>query len=199
MTRLHYNVDGEEVEIAMEMIPIHLAENFAASFAVVSALKLDIEPAASAICLYKTVLGRGNLVELNKEGKSYKIICDYYNSNPQSLKASLEYLAQMGDDNKIAILGDMGELGKKSASLHQQMVPYIKDSGISKLFLVGAAMAKLKNDFAKDIMVECYPDVDKLIAEIDQYIQGGELILIKGSKSMNLYKLAQHLGVCNVL
>ncbi len=199
-TRLIYNIHEEIIEIAIDhIVPMHLAANFAAAFAVVKALHLDIGPAASAICSFQAVLGRGQVVSIDKGDKSYRIICDYYNSNPQSLQASLEYLAQFVSNNKMAILGDMRELGKKQILLHKRMIPYIKDSGISKLFLVGEIMQQIKNDLPSNILVRCYLDTESLIAEIDQYVKGGELILIKGSRGLGLEKLAKHLGVRNVL
>ena len=198
-TRLKYNVLGEEIEIAMHSMPLHLCENFAAAFAVISTLKLDVELAASAITAYQTVLGRGHVVSIAKGGKSYQVICDYYNSNPQSLRASLLNLTQCLSADKIAILGDMGELGKHSAALHEAMISPIKDTGISKLFLIGDAMMPLAKACPESIYVQCYKTADEMIADIDQQITGGELILIKGSRSMQLEKIAKALGVKNVL
>lgn len=199
-TRLVYEIESEHIEILMDYIlPIHLAENFAAAFSVVKALELYLEPAASAIPSFQVVLGRGRLEAFNNNGKNYRIICDYYNSSPQSLRASLEHFSSFNDADKIVVLGDMGELGAAQSTLHKAMVPYIIDSGATKLFLVGDAMGQLKEDFPSNISARLYSCVDELIAEIDQYIQGGELILIKGSRSLKLDKLAKHLGVLNVL
>ncbi len=199
-TRLLYDVEDESIEIIINnIIPIHLAENFAAAFAVVHALDLDLEPAATTISAFEALLGRGRLISLKQGTKSYRIICDYYNSNPQSLQASLEHFAQFSDENKIAVLGDMAELGAEQLSLHKRMVPYIANSGMSKLFLIGSVMPQIQEDLPGNIMVQCYPDVNALIKEIDKYIQGDELILIKGSRGMQLDKVAQHLGVKDVL
>ncbi len=207
-TRLVYEIDKDFVElIVKDIIPIHLAENFAAAFAVVGALGLDVDLSVNAISNFKVILGRGSLASVNREGKSFKIICDYYNSNPQSLQASLEHLAQFDNSKKTAILGDMNELGEAELSLHQKMIPYIENSGISKLFLVGNIMPKIKNDISKNILVLSYKNVDDLIQDIDRYliqstdhhIQDEELILIKGSRSLKLEKLAQYLGVHDVL
>ena len=198
-TRVKYNVAGEEIELAMGAIPVHLCENLAAAFAVVNALGLDVELAANAITDFQPVLGRGRVVSIDRAGKSYDIICDYYNSNPQSLQASLLNLSQSKGQNKVAILGDMGELGKRSNDLHKCMVPYIKDAGISKLFLVGSAMGVLSKDFSENISVQCYSGAGELAAEIDKHISGDETILIKGSRGMKLEKIAVALGVENVL
>lgn len=198
-TRLTYEFDDESIEIIMDyVLPMHLAENFAAAFAAVHALDLDLEPAANAIRSFQMLLGRGRVVRAENSGKSYNIICDYYNSNPQSLQASLEHFAQFSGE-KVAVLGDMGELGENKLSLHQRMLPYIKDSGASTIFLVGEVMGQLEKDLSAGVMAKSYKDIDAVIAEIDEYISGGESILIKGSRFLKLEKLAKYLGVENVL
>ena len=197
--RLSYTVDGEELELVIPLIPVHLAGNFAAAFAVVKALKLDPEAAASAISSFIPVVGRGGLLTVKKSGKEYRIICDYYNANPQSMNAALEYLNLFDNENKVAVLGDMGGLGKFEHELHMNIVPYIKDSGVKKLFLVGERMKHLKNEFGKEIQVFCFDDAQSLCREIDKYIVGGELILIKGSRSMEMERVATKLGVKNAL
>lgn len=197
--RLSYIVGGEDLELVIPLIPVHLAGNFAAAFAVVKALKLDPELAAGAISSFIPAAGRGRLLHVKKGGKEYRIICDYYNANPQSMNAALEYLNLFDNDNKVAVLGDMGGLGKFGHELHIAIVPCIKDSGVKKLFLVGERMKHLKNEFSKEIQVFCYEDAKSLCAEIDKYIVGGELILIKGSRSMGMEIVAIQLGVENAL
>jgi UDP-N-acetylmuramoyl-tripeptide--D-alanyl-D-alanine ligase len=198
-TRLTYEFDNESIEIIMDyVLPMHLAENFAAAFAVVHALGLDLDPAANAVRSFKVLLGRGRVVSVKNSGKSYSIICDYYNSNPQSLQASLEHFAQFSGE-KIAVLGDMGELGENKLSLHKRMLPYIEESGAKKIFLVGEIMSQIVKDLPQEIDAKSYKDIDEVIAEIDQYIKGGESILIKGSRFLKLEKLAKYLGVENVL
>jgi len=197
--RLSYSIDGEELELVIPLIPVHLAGNFAGAFAVVKALKLDPDAASAAISSFIPLIGRGALLKVKNGGKEYKIICDYYNANPQSMNAALEYLSMFDNENKIAVLGDMGGLGKFGHELHMSIIPWIKDSGVKKLFLVGERMKHLKNEFDKEIQVFCFDDADSVCKEIDKYIVGGELILIKGSRSIGLERVATKLGVKNAL
>jgi len=139
------------------------------------------------------------LLNVKHGKKEYKIICDYYNANPQSMNAALEYLSLFDNENKVAILGDMGGLGKFAHELHMNIVPRIKDSGVKRLFLVGESMKQLRDQFNKDVKVFCFDDAELLGAEIDKYIVGGELILIKGSRSIGLERVATKLGVKNAL
>ena len=197
--RLKFAINSEEIEIVRPNIAMHLASNFAAGFSVVKSLGFDIEKAASAIRSFQPLMGRGRFVEIESGKKNLGIICDYYNSNPQSLKASLGYLQQFVSDKKMAILGDMGELGEMQLDMHKSIVPSIIEAGISKLFLVGSLMGQIKDEFPEGIKIKCYDDVDQMILDNNDNFQDGELLLIKGSRSIKLEKLAKSLGVKNVL
>ena len=198
LLRVSYIIQDEELELSLPLIPIHLAENFAGAFAILLALKLDIEAGATAISTFTPAAGRGGLASI-KGDKNYRIICDYYNANPESMKAAIEYISLFDNKNKFAILGDMLELGKFERELHLNLVPYIVNSGIKKLFLIGERMKLLCDEFESDIEVLWFKDSDSLVLEIDKYISGGELILIKGSRGMKLEKIASRLGVQNAI
>lgn len=197
--RLNFNINSEEYEIIMPNIPMHLASNFAAGFSVIKALELDIEKAATAIRSFQPLMGRGRFVEIKHNNKSLGIICDYYNSNPQSLKASLQYLQQFTNDKKVAVLGDMGELGDMKNDMHMSIVPSVLEAGVSRLFLVGSIISQIKDSFPKDVEVKLYKNVDEIIADNNLDFKDGEIILIKGSRSVRLENLAKALGVKNVL
>lgn len=197
--RLNFDVNSEECEIIMPNISMHLASNFAAGFSVVKALGLDIEKAASAIISFQPLMGRGRFIEVKHDNKNLGIICDYYNSNPQSLKASLKYLQQFVSNKKVAILGDMGELGNIQDDMHMSIVPSIMEAGVSKLFLVGSVISQIKDSFSNDIEIKLYKNVDEMIADNSTNFEDGDLLLIKGSRSVKLENLAKSLGVKNVL
>ncbi|MFK7974005.1 MAG: UDP-N-acetylmuramoyl-tripeptide--D-alanyl-D-alanine ligase [Rickettsiaceae bacterium] len=197
--RLVYKFDSDQIEILLSSLPLHFAINFAGALAVIKALKLDPELAAQALCSFVTTIGRGKLVHEVNNGKEYQIIADYYNANPQSLVASLAYLEQIEHPSKVAILGDMRELGEKSLALHKSVTKHIMAAGVNKLFLVGEFMPQIMNNVNKNIIVQCFSDVEELLTQIDSYLQGGELILIKGSRGMQLEKVANKLGVQDAL
>ncbi len=197
--RLNFDVNTEECEIIMPNISMHLASNFAAGFSVVKALGLDIEKAASAIRSFQPLMGRGRFIEIKHDNKNLGIICDYYNSNPQSLEASLKYLQQFVSGKKVAVLGDMGELGDMQNEMHMSVVPSIIEAGISKLFLVGSVISQIKDSFSNDIEIKLYKNVDEMIVDNSANFEDGDLLLIKGSRSVKLENLAKSLGVKNVL
>jgi UDP-N-acetylmuramoyl-tripeptide--D-alanyl-D-alanine ligase len=97
--------------------------------------------------------------------------------------------------NKVAIIGDMLELGSKSADLHKSIVPLLAASGVRKVFLVGEEVSNIFDSMPVNIDCTLYASVDLLLSEIDKLISNDELILIKGSKGIKLFKVAEHFGV----
>jgi UDP-N-acetylmuramoyl-tripeptide--D-alanyl-D-alanine ligase len=183
----------------MPAIPMHMAFNFATVFAVIHTLGLDINQAAKSLSKFKAKIGRGLVVKVQKDNKDYDIIADYYNANPESMKAALEYLRQFQNTKKIAILGDMNELGKDEVKIHYAAISHIVKSGAKKLFLVGEIVTKIITDIPKTIAVYTYKNSDELARDINNHVEGGEVILIKGSRGIHLEKVAETLGIQNAL
>ncbi len=199
MVKLTYSIFHEKIEFVMPAVPKHMAINFAAALAVVYCLGFDINQAVKALAKFKLQIGRGLVVDLKKEDRKYSIITDYYNSSPESLKAGLEYLCQFKTPRKGAVLGDMKELGKDELKFHFALIPHIVKSGIKKLFLVGNVMPEIAKEIPENILVYTYKTSEELASNINKYIEGEEIILIKGSRSINLEKIAEALGVTNAL
>lgn len=114
------------------------------------------------------------------------LIIDAYNANPTSMMAALKNFRDMKVENKMAILGDMRELGHISAEEHQKVVDFIKETQI-ECWLVGSEFAKTNCDFRK------FNNVDDLKDAIKQSQLQGHYILIKGSNSTKLYQMPEYL------
>ena len=110
------------------------------------------------------------------------IIADCYNANPTSTMESIISLNSMNETNKIAILGDMLELGKESVSEHQNIIDYLATNEIDCL-LVGEYYQETACDFHK------FKDVDRLISFLKENQLNDHLILLKGSRGIQLEKV----------
>lgn len=187
--RLKYSISNQEAVIEMPFIPEHYARNYTAVLTVVALLKQDIHIAARKLSEIPLTIGRGLLVNAKRNGQDYQIIADYYNSNPESLKASLEYLKLLGGRKKVAIIGDMLELGMTSQNLHEGMIASIISSGAQTVFLVGKNTKYIYELLPSEIQKRHFDNVDSLIDDINELLQGGELILIKGSRGIKLDKI----------
>ena len=187
--RLVYVINGVEVTATIPFIPEHYAKNFAAAFMVISLLKLDPAIAAMQLSQIELTVGRGKIIKARFGKKECKLLCDYYNANPESLKAAFIYLQQLESNKKMAIIGDMLELGDTAIQLHESVIPALIDSGVKKVVLVGSTMQRLKTLLPDTIESVCFDNVDLLCEELDNLIEGDELILIKGSRGMRLAKI----------
>lgn len=125
------------------------------------------------------------------------ILDDTYNSNPQALSKTLKYFThKAGKNNKIAVLGDMKELGKFEESFHRELGQEISKMNFQAVIGVGSAIKYLideinkSNNYTKTYFVAKQEDV---LPVISPYLQDGNYILIKGSRSIALDKLVDAL------
>lgn len=116
-----------------------------------------------------------------------KLIVDTYNANPTSMKAALENFKLMQAEPKMAILGDMRELGESSLEEHQRVVDFLQECNISNVWLVGEEFGKTNCPFRK------FNNVEEVKAEIAAKRPEGFYILIKGSNGIKLFQLPEML------
>lgn len=117
--------------------------------------------------------------------KSNKLIVDTYNANPTSMNAALVNFRDMKVEPKMAILGDMRELGEVSDEEHQKVVDFLEESNINNVWLVGSEFAKTNCNFRK------FQNVDEVKAEIAEHPLENLYILIKGSNGIKLFQLPE--------
>lgn len=110
----------------------HMVLNAAAAACVARLFDMSGEEIAAGIAKITPVSGRNNLIRLDR----YTLIDDCYNANPASMKAAIDLLT-MADTEKVAILGDMFELGENASELHAEVGRYAAEAGIDRIICVG--------------------------------------------------------------
>ena len=113
------------------------------------------------------------------------LVVDAYNANPSSMQAALENFSLMQADHKMAILGQMGELGADSDKEHRQLVSYLEAAGFDEIWLVGDNFRDIPCSFRK------FHDVEEVKVAIKEHCPEGFYILIKGSNSNKLFQLPE--------
>ena len=173
--------DSEKMDVATHLIGSYNLYNMLAAISV--GIFFDVEPDQinDALASY---MPRNNRSQLTDTGHNH-LVMDAYNANPTSMAAALRNFRDMQVPNKMAILGDMRELGDVSAEEHQRVADLLKETGISDIWLVGEEFQRTDCPYRKFDNVE---EVKKAIAK-DQ--PQGRYILIKGSNSMKLYTLPE--------
>ncbi|BDU60828.1 UDP-N-acetylmuramoyl-tripeptide--D-alanyl-D-alanine ligase [Candidatus Rickettsia kotlanii] len=185
---LKYKINNKVLDVTIPFIPRHFTENYTGVLLIIDILGKDIEIAANRLANISPTKGRGEIINI----QNCRVICDYYNASPQSMKAALEYLKQVPAENKTAIIGDMLELGENSKRLHETLVQYILDAACSKVYLVGVNTKYIDDLLPSKIAKKYFKSVDELITHITDLFEGNELILIKGSRGIKLDKIVDY-------
>lgn len=162
----------------------HWVNNILGVLGAVSELGADIEKAAATLSDLKSPKGRGARHMVPCAGGNYMVIDDSYNASPASMRASLKVLASVFPDGKgrrIAVLGDMLELGDKSADIHQSLKPDVCDAEVDMLFTCGPNMAGLASAMPSTLPTHHEASSDLLVGPLLRAVGPGDVILFKGS------------------
>ncbi len=214
--RVVFDVSGVSTSLIMPYIPKHIAGNFTLCLLIAKELSLDLNIAAEALKLFVLGIGRGRVLECIYKDKLLTIITDYYNSNPESLKCSLENLSIIADSinahngigainrksRKLAIIGDMGELGEGAIDYHRGILEHVEVTGVEVLILVGSLARHIVDGYEASsglIEVHAYSSIDELLKDINTLIKSDDLILIKASRFMQFERITKYLGIENAL
>lgn len=191
--RITATILGQNVNYSLQAAGLHHAMNSLAVLAAVAAFGENVAQAAAALSDFSTPMGRGNHQLLELDGKQVTIIDDSYNASPASVKAALQLLGQTGERRKVAILGDMLELGDSASLLHQGLLDTIVASGIDKVIAVGPHMQQLYAVLPPEKKAGHYMEVKTLFPEILGHLQAGDTLLIKGSHGTQMFRLVEFL------
>ncbi|MDO4805851.1 MAG: UDP-N-acetylmuramoyl-tripeptide--D-alanyl-D-alanine ligase [Coriobacteriales bacterium] len=155
----------------------------------IKALGLSCEPALRAICGMRPARMR---MEVRQEGSSARVIDDTYNASPSSMAAALDVLCSMRcDGRRVAVLGQIGELGDESARLHALVGAYAAAKPLDMLVLIGTgdirhmADAALTMGFSED-KLERFDTVDEAVRVIAPLLRPEDLVLAKASRAAEL-------------
>ncbi|MDO5422335.1 MAG: UDP-N-acetylmuramoyl-tripeptide--D-alanyl-D-alanine ligase [Eubacteriales bacterium] len=183
---------GEESFSVLVPIPgQHMVYNALAGTAVGLVMGLDLEQIKSGIEKLKPLGGRFHMIEKN----GMVIVDDCYNANPVSMKASLDVLKD-ADGRKVAILGDMFELGENAAELHAGVGVHAAGNAIDLLVCVGESsrhMAEAAFETGGCGEVLQVPTLEALLEVLPRLVQEGDTILVKASHGMHFEKVVERL------
>lgn len=188
--RFALNLDGEKGFFRISAPGLHNAAN--ASLAITAALRLGVTWEEAARGLAKLAYTDKRLHIAEKKG--VKIIDDTYNASPDSMKAALDVLISVEGKRKIAILGDMFELGEKSLDYHREVGEYASKTGVDVVISVGKNARMIQeganSGHTKSIHFETK---EFLFSVLSQWIRSGDVILIKGSRGMAMDEIVKQL------
>jgi UDP-N-acetylmuramoyl-tripeptide--D-alanyl-D-alanine ligase len=174
----------------------HWALNSLAVLAAVSALGADVAEAAAALAALSAPKGRGALHRVALQSGSFEVIDDSYNASPASMRAAIEILSASepaSGGRRIAILGDMLELGTGSPRLHAALAEPLHAGRIDLVFTAGPLMGLLYDALPDEMRGAKAPDVETLAPIVCAALRPGDVVLVKGSHGSRMDKMLERL------
>ena len=168
-------------EVQTHLIGAYNMKNMLAAATIGLAFGITPEQINEALAGYVPTNNRSQLTVTEHN----KLIVDTYNANPTSMMAALQNFVLMAVEPKMAILGDMGELGSISRDEHQKIVDYLLQHHLDNVWLVGKEFGNIDSPFRK------FADVASVKEALATQRPEGQYILIKGSNSNRLFELPE--------
>ena len=185
------NGEFQKFHVEIPMPGRHMVSNALAAAAIGRLYGLNAEQIKNGIESLEPVSGRFNMIETDK----FMIVDDCYNANPMSMKASLDVL-QDGLGRRVAILGDMGELGTDEVALHEGVGVHAGHCKIDACICVGplaAHIAKKASETNPDLTVIQENNLESLLKNLSTYVKQGDTILVKASHFMKFENVVKAL------
>ena len=167
----------------------HLAENALAVLLAVHALGADLEGAAGALAFFQAQQGRGERIAVKTPEGPFTLLDESYNANPASMRAALALggtLQPTGAGRRIAVLGDMLELGHQAPSLHAALAEDVTANGFDLVFAAGPMMKSLANALSSRLAVEWRPRAADIAADVLDAVRAGDVVVVKGSNGSRM-------------
>lgn len=170
---------GEWHQVSTQLIGSYNIDNALCAAAVGCHFGVDEVAVSEALAAYTPHNNRSQLTITPHN----RLVVDAYNANPTSMKAALDNFARMQVPRKMAILGDMKELGEATAAAHQEVVDRLDACAFDEVWLVGKAFAQTRHT------QRTFADVEEVKVALQENLPKDFCILIKGSNSMKLASL----------
>ena len=195
-SQVEASILGAPVKFALGVPGRHLATNALAALAAVKLAGADLQKAAAALAQFEAPEGRGSRKRYETGEGAVLIIDETYNANPASMRAALGVLGAVQRPEharRIAVLGDMLELGHSGPEFHADLAAAIDSNGIDLVFCAGPLMAHLYGRLPAEKRGSAAQTSQALLPELLSTVRGGDAVMIKGSLGSRMGLLAEAL------
>ena len=186
-------VAGEPFQLRLNAPGRHMGASAVAALAALQALRLPLAAAVEPFAHFEPPGGRGALHTIHIGGGSFKLIDETYDANPSSMRAALELLSQAPCEpaRRVAILGDMQELGPAAQRHHLDLEAELLASQPDRVLLCGPLMRALHTRIRTKVRSHWFVDVSDLSTALGGLLQPGDWVLAKSSAGVGLSRLAR--------
>ncbi|HXT09384.1 MAG TPA: UDP-N-acetylmuramoyl-tripeptide--D-alanyl-D-alanine ligase, partial [Roseiarcus sp.] len=188
-SRITAEIDGEPIEFALGAAGRHMAENAIGVLAAIKALGAPLARCAAALAAFAPAKGRGERFTLSAPAGPFTLIDESYNANPVSMRAALALLgaAKPGPGGRrIAVIGDMLELGADGAALHAGLAADLEANQVDLLFGAGALTRALYEAAPAATRGAHAERAEALRAPLVAALRAGDVVMIKGSNGSRM-------------
>jgi UDP-N-acetylmuramoyl-tripeptide--D-alanyl-D-alanine ligase len=182
-------INGKQLKYTMSALGKHWGLLATAILLMVDQLGEDITLAAQNLSNFSESKGRGQMLQL---ANNITLIDDSYNASPVSMKAALAKLGAL-PGRRIAILGEMLELGEDSQAMHEDLLDDIIKANIARVFCCGAGIESLFKCLPSELQGAYANTVDALEEFVLESLESGDMVLVKGSHGSHVYQLVETL------
>jgi UDP-N-acetylmuramoyl-tripeptide--D-alanyl-D-alanine ligase len=174
----------------------HVVMNSLAVLAAVHAIGADIKRAAASLAGLEGLAGRGRRHLVPLAGGSFELIDESYNASPASMRAAFAVLGQAAPGpggRRIAVLGDMLEMGDTSAELHAGLAEPLRAEGVEHVFTVGKDMAKLRDALPAALRAGHAAKSTDMAPIVAAFVRPGDVVTVKGSLGSRMAEIVKAL------
>jgi UDP-N-acetylmuramoyl-tripeptide--D-alanyl-D-alanine ligase len=195
-SRLTADILGTVLTFDLGVPGRHIALNAVAALAAVKLMGASVEAAAAALAMFEAPDGRGRRAQFKAPEGPVLIIDETYNANPASMSAALSVLGSISRRDyarRVAVLGDMLELGQDAPQFHAGLANEIDGNGIDLVFCAGPLMASLYERLPVAKRGGAAASSEELVPALLAAVRGGDAVTIKGSLGSRMGLLAEAL------
>lgn len=187
-------IGGEELAVKLGAPGRHLVQNAIGVLAFCAIFKADLAHAGMALAEFSAEKGRGARSVREIIGGEFTLIDESYNANPASMRAAISLLSSSAtgrSGRRIAVLGDMLEMGRFSETLHAELAQPLQEANVDIVALSGKEMNHLADTLRGDIQVYYRGDVDALADWLITKLRAGDVVMVKSSFGVGFGKIVK--------
>jgi UDP-N-acetylmuramoyl-tripeptide--D-alanyl-D-alanine ligase len=189
-------VCGKTLKFRVSVPGRHWVMNSLAVLAAAQAAGAATDRAAEALAELEPPPGRGRRNELAWRGGTLTVIDESYNASPPSMRAALAVLAATeprGGARRVAVLGDMLELGEASERLHRELAQPLAAAEVDRVFLIGEAVAALDEVLPEEKRGGLWRSPEEAMPALLRFLEPGDVVTIKGSRGVHVSRVVEFL------
>jgi UDP-N-acetylmuramoyl-tripeptide--D-alanyl-D-alanine ligase len=189
-------IDGEEAAVKLGAPGDHLVQNALGVLGVCSLVGADMARAALALADFSAEKGRGARTQCSIGDGTFTLIDESYNANPASMRAAISLLSSTDvgrGGRRIAVLGDMLEMGRFSEALHAELAEPLYDAQVDIVALSGQDMSHLADVLRGEIQVYYRSEIKAIIDWLVTKLRPGDVVMVKSSLGVGFGKIVKKL------